>query len=203
MDQNDVEILERRTAYQGYFRVNEYRLRHRLFAGGWGAPITRELFERGHSVAVLPYDPVADAIIVIEQFRIGAYAAGIRPWLTECVAGIIGDGERPEEVARREAVEEMGRGLGRIEKIAHFIYTPGGSSELCWLFAGEVDSRGAGGIHGLAEEHEDIAVRVVPADVAIGWLDSGTIDNAVMLIAVSWLARHRARLRREWSETPR
>ena len=201
MDKNDVEILERQTAYQGYFRVDRYRLRHRLFAGGWSAPIDREVFERGHSVAVLPYDPAEDAIIVIEQFRVGAYAAGRKPWLTECVAGIIDKGETPEDVARREAREEMGRGLGRIEKIADFIYTPGGSSEVCWLFAGEVDSRAASGIHGLAEEHEDISVRVVPADVAIDWLDSGAIDNAVMLIAISWLARHRDRLRREWTGT--
>jgi len=137
---------------------------------------------------------------VIEQFRVGALAAGRKPWLTECVAGIIGKGETPEDVARREAVEEMGRALGRIEQIADFIYTPGGSSEACRLFVGEVDSSGAGGIHGLAEEHEDISVRVVAADVAIGWLDSGSIDNAVMLIALSWLARHKDRLRAEWSE---
>ena len=89
MDQSDVEILERQTAFQGYFRVDRYRLRHRLFAGGWSEAITREVFERGHSVAVLPYDPKADAIVLIEQFRAGALAAGMKPWLIECVAGVI------------------------------------------------------------------------------------------------------------------
>ena len=102
MTENDVEIVERQTAFQGYFRVDRYTLRHRLFDGGWSAPITREVFERGHSVAVLLYDPVADAIGAIEQFRAGALAAGIKPWMIECVAGIIGEGEEPEEVARRK-----------------------------------------------------------------------------------------------------
>jgi ADP-ribose pyrophosphatase len=198
MDQHDVEILERRTVFQGYFRIDRYRLRHRLFGGGWSDPIVREVFERGHSAAVLPYDPVADAIVLIEQFRAGAMAAGRKPWLVECVAGIIDAGETPEDVARREAVEEIGCALGRAEQIAEFIYSPGGSSEVCRLFVGEVDSRAAAGIHGLAEEHEDIAAQVVPAETALDWLDSGTIDNAVLLIALSWLARHRARLRADW-----
>ena len=198
MDLHDVEILERRTAYQGYFRIESYRLRHRLFSGGWSTPIVREVFERGHSVAVLPYDPIADTVVLIEQFRAGALAAGRKPWLVECVAGIIDAGETPEEVARRETREEIGCALGRAEKIAEFIYSPGGSSEVCRLFVGEVDSHAAAGIHGLAEENEDIASKVVSAETAIGWLDDGTADNAVLLIALSWLARHRARLRAEW-----
>src|ERR1700722_8488470 len=101
MDRNDVEILERQPVFNGYFRVDRYKLRHRLFNGGWSEPVGREVFERGHSVAVLPYDPVADAVVLIEQFRAGALAAGAGPWLTECVAGIVGAGETVEQVARR------------------------------------------------------------------------------------------------------
>src|SRR3546814_7835017 len=80
MDDTDVEIAARDTCYQGYFRIDRYRFRHRLHGGGWSGEITRELFERGHAVAVLPYDPQADAVVLIEQFRIGAYAAGLPCW---------------------------------------------------------------------------------------------------------------------------
>ena len=104
----DVEILDKSEQYKGYFRINRYRLRHRLYAGGWSGELQRELFERGHAVGVLPYDPAADSVVLIEQFRIGALVAGMEPWLTEIVAGIIEEGEAPEEVARRETREEAG-----------------------------------------------------------------------------------------------
>ena len=198
---NDVDILERVEAFRGYFRVDRYRLRHRLFGGGWSAPITREVFERGHSVAVLLYDPKTDDIVVIEQFRAGALAAGIGPWMIECVAGIIEEGEAPEQVAKRESREETGCTVGRIESIGKFIYSPGGCSEICRLFIGEIDSRAAGGVHGLASEHEDIKTHIIPLDTALGRLDAGEIENAALLIAVSWLARHRDALRQRWDIT--
>lgn len=198
MDRSDVEIIEQEAVFQGYFRVDRYTLRHKRFDGGWTPPVGREVFERGHSVVVLPYDPATDEIVVIEQFRAGAYAAGIGPWLLECVAGIIGEGETPEEVARREAIEETGLTLGVVEPIGKVIYSPGACSEVCRLFIGQVDSSLAAGVHGLAEEHEDIKTHVVPAATAIGWLDAGQIDNAALMIAVGWLARHRDAIRARW-----
>src|SRR5262249_48086283 len=108
MTEEDFELIEKTTAYQGYFRVDVYRFRHRLFAGGWSGEMRREVFERGHAVAVLPYDPERDAVVMIEQFRIGAAAADMPLWQLEFVAGIIDEGETPEAVARREAHEEAG-----------------------------------------------------------------------------------------------
>src|SRR3984885_13005531 len=108
MNHDDVEVLDRKTVCQSYFRIDRYMLKHRLFGGGWSAPVMREVFERGHSCACLLYDPKADVVILIEQFRVGAFAAGMEPWLIECVAGIIDAGETPEDVARREAVAECG-----------------------------------------------------------------------------------------------
>ena len=96
---DDIEIREKIAAYQGYFRIDRYRLRHRLHAGGWSAEMTREVFERCHAAAVLPYDPIRDEVVLIEQFRVGAYAAGWSPWLTEVIAGIIDPGN-PREMHR-------------------------------------------------------------------------------------------------------
>jgi ADP-ribose pyrophosphatase len=201
MTPDDYQILERKTVCQSYFRIDSYMLRHRLFAGGWSQPVMREVFERGHSVAALLYDPKADVVVLIEQFRAGAMAAKMGPWLIECVAGIIEEGETPEEVARREAIEECGCVIGRIEPIGEFLYSTGACSEVCHLFVGEIDSSGAGGIHGLADEHEDIMTHVVPVAAVIEQLDTHKIDNAAMLIAAGWLARHHPALRRRWLES--
>ncbi len=195
MDETDVEILERKTVFRGYFRIDAYRLRHRLFAGGWSHEFSREVFERGHAVAVLLYDPARDAVIMIEQFRVGALAAGKPPWVRELVAGIIDEAESPEDVARREALEEAGCTIGEMLPVAQYMVSPGCSSETVRIFAALVDSGGVGGIHGLAEEHEDIRVSVVPWIEIRADLAARRFDNAITIVGLQWLALNRERLR--------
>jgi|GEM_PF-1246049 len=108
MRQDEVEIIEREICYQGFYRLERLRLRHRLFAGGMGPPIVREVIEKGDVAAVLLYDPLRDEVVMIEQFRIGARDDARGPWLLEIVAGLIEAGETPAQVARREALEEAG-----------------------------------------------------------------------------------------------
>jgi ADP-ribose diphosphatase len=199
MDRRDVEILARETVYNGYFRIDRYTLRHRRHDGGWTGEITREVFERGHVAAVLPYDPERDAVVLIEQFRIGAYAAGEPCWLTEVVAGVIDEGEAAEAVARREMKEETGCAVSRLEPIGTYLSSPGGASESVALYVGKVDSRAAAGVHGLAEENEDIRVLVRPWPEIEAELRGGMVANAATLIALQWLALNRAELRRRWS----
>ena len=193
-----VEIIEKTLRYKGFFQIAYYRFRHRLFAGGWSGVIEREVFERGHAVAVLPYDPAADAVVLIEQFRIGALVAGFAPWQVEIVAGIIEENETPEEVARRETKEDAGAVVGALIPICRYLVSPGGASESVALYCGRVDSRNLGGIHGLAHENEDIRVEVRSFSEAMVELNEGRIANAVSIIALQWLALHRERLRRDW-----
>jgi ADP-ribose pyrophosphatase len=160
--------------------------------------ITREVFERGHAIGLLPYDPVRDAVVLIEQFRIGAYAAGMEPWLIEIVAGIIEHGETPEEVARRETLEEAGLTIGELLPMCDYAVSPGGSSESVRAFLGRVDSTSAGGIHGLNSEDEDIRVTAMPWSDARRLLDDGKVRNALGIIALQWLALHRDEVRRRW-----
>ena len=195
----DVELLGKETVCKSHYRIDQYRYRNRKFDGGWSAPVDRDVFERGHAVGVLLYDPERDQVVLIEQFRIGAYAAGREnPWHLEVVAGIFDEGETAEDVARREAQEEAGCDIGMIERIQTYVVSPGGSSESVVLFCGSVDSSKAGGIHGLDDEAEDIKVHVLPADEAIRLADDDVIDNAVTLIALHWFGRHRDALRRRW-----
>jgi ADP-ribose diphosphatase len=195
-----VRILRKKTVYRGYFRLDVYVLRHRLYRGGMSAAMTREVFERGNTVGVLLYDPTRDALVLVEQFRLPAYVAGFPAWQTEIVAGIIEDQrERPRAVAVREAHEETGVVLaGAPFLVQKFMPSPGGSTERFHLFCARVDSRGVGGIHGLPHEHEDIRVTVKKFSAAMDLALSGRIQNGPTLIALYWLAANRARLRRRW-----
>jgi ADP-ribose pyrophosphatase len=193
-----VEIIDKTLRYKGFFEIVRYRFRHRLFAGGWSGEIEREVFERGHAVAVLPYDPAADAVVLIEQFRIGAFVAGMAPWQTEIVAGIIEEDEAPEAVARREAQEEAGAAIGALIPICRYLVSPGGASESVQLYCGRVNSKGLGGIHGLPHENEDIRVEVQPFAAALEALNAGKIGNAVTIVALQWLALNRERVRTAW-----
>lgn len=192
-----VEIVERTTVYDGFFRLDRYRLRHRLYRGEMSPVLTRELFERGHAVAVLPYDPVRDEVVLLEQFRIGAIHDP-NPWLREIVAGIIEPGETREAVARREMIEEAGCELLDLVPIQTYYVSPGGTSETVHLCCGRVNADGVGGLHGLDEEVEDIRVRPVPFAQAMDLLHGGEINSAAPIIALQWLAANRERLRREW-----
>jgi ADP-ribose pyrophosphatase len=194
----DVEILEKQESFRGWYRLNTYRLRHRLHAGGMGKPIQRELLERGHSVAVLPYDPARDAVVLIEQFRIGAYIGGDPAWLVEAVAGIVEPNETPEEVARREAIEEANCTITDLAFVGKHYVSPGGTSEHCHVFIGRCDSTGLGGVHGLADEGEDIRVFVVPFSEAKAMRETGRILAGPAVIAMLWLELQRDELRRRW-----
>lgn len=200
MDGDDFRIEERTACFRGFFRVDRYRLRHRLFAGGWSQSLTRELFERGDAVAVLPYDPVLDQVVLIEQFRIGAIREAAGPWLLEIVAGIIDAGEPPEAVAVREMREEAGLELRDLVPITRCLVSPGGTTEAIHLFCGWVDAQQAGGIHGLEGEGEDIRVSTLPVEQAFERVADGGINSAAPIIALQWLQLNRERLRRAWRE---
>ncbi|MDO9169258.1 MAG: NUDIX domain-containing protein [Methylobacter sp.] len=192
------EILSKDIVYQGFFRVEKYRLKHTLFGGGWSAEITRELFVRGSCVAVLLYDADTDKVVLIEQFRAGAILNPDKTWLVEIVAGAIEAGETAEEVAYRESWEEAGCEIQQLMVINEFYTTPGGSSEWITLFCGKVDSTQIGGIHGLDHEDEDILVRAVDFDEVYHMLENGEIDSAIPIIAIQWLALNKQKLKQKW-----
>lgn len=192
---DDIEIIGRENLYQGFFRVEKVVLRHKLFAGGWGETIERELFVRGEAVAVVLYDPVLDTIAMVEQFRVGALEEAHSPWCYEVVAGILEEGELPEAVARREIMEETNIVPYAMEYICNYLSSPGGTNEKLHLYCGLCDLSRAGGIYGLPEEGEDIRVRILAANNVFVELLSGAFNNAAALICLQWLQHHRPRLR--------
>lgn len=195
---DDVDVLEKKVAFKGYFRIEEYTLRHKKHDGGWSAPVTREIFERGHAAAMLLYDAKKDIIILIEQFRPGAYGAGYNPWLLEVPAGIIEAGETPETVAKRETFEETGCQAKRVEFICDYLVSPGGTTESMHLYCVEIDSDEAFEFGGLEEEGEHIAVIKLPRDEAVQMVSTGKVHNSMTIIALQWLQINGDIIREKW-----
>lgn len=201
--EKDVEILEKMVCYSGFFRMERYRLRHRLFGGGWSPVLSRELFERGDAAAVLPYDPDLDQVVLIEQFRVGALSAPGGPWLLEIVAGVVGHDETAEQVVHREALEEANCLIQALIPVCEYWVSPGGTSERISLFCGKVEASCVNGIHGLAEEGEDIRVFTLPFVDAMRDIQTGKINSASAIIALQWLALNRDDLRSRWGISSR
>lgn len=194
----DVSILEKKAVYQGYFRIDKYIVKHRLFRGGWTKPFAREVFERGHAAAALLYDPDLNKIVLTEQFRIGVVGQTSHPWLFELVAGIMDPGETAEQVAIRETQEEAGLQIKAIIPIYEYWVSPGGTSEKVALFCARVDASQANGIHGLEEEGEDIKVHSFDVAEVYQLLAQGRICNAPTIIALQWLQLHEKEVRGKW-----
>ena len=224
----DVIIDKAETVWDGRFSMQVVDFRQRRFDGTMSGPRSWELLRRGTAAAVLPYDPVADMVVVIEQFRLPAFAAGLPGVMVELAAGLTDGAESAEATIRRESVEEMGLELHEMELIGRFLLTPGGCDELCTLFAGRVrlDAPGLGaaglgaaglgaaglgaaelgarrpdgllGVRGLASEQEDIRVRALPAAHVIEQALAGGYPNSVATIGLLWFAAKRDWLRARW-----
>ena len=194
----DVEVVEKTTVYDGFFKMHRYKVKHRLVEGGWSPVLTRECFDRGPAVAVLLYDPYKDAVVLLEQFRIGAIDAQEGAWQLELVAGIVEPGETPEDVMHREAKEESGSDVLDYEYIVDYYPSAGGCNEKVHLYCGGVDSTDIGGVHGLPEEGEDIWVQVFPREEALHIMQEKYIHNAATIIALQWLQMNYKRLQEKW-----
>ena len=200
----DLDVVQRTPGYRGFFSIDKVILKHRLYAGGWSPPFTRELFLRDPAAGVLLYDPDRDQLVLVEQFRIGALQdaenQGSSPWLLEIVAGIMAPDESATQLSRREAQEEAGCEILDMVHITDYYNSPGGSNERISLYCGRVDASSAGGIHGLEEENEDIRALVLSFEEAWQALQDGRMNNAMAIIAMQWLYINRHSLHQKWRQ---
>lgn len=193
----DVAIATNHQGYAGFFAIEDYTLSYRQFDGCLGAPVARAAFISGDAVTVLPYDPVRDRVLLIEQFRMGPMARGdAQPWLLEAIAGRVDPGETPQETARREAVEEAGLTLGALLPVANYYTSPGAKTEFIYSYLALCDlPDGTAGTFGLADEAEDIRGHLLSFDDLSALVSSGEVNNAPLVLTALWLARERGRLR--------
>jgi len=194
-----IEIQGQEWLSQGFMKLAKYTVQHERFDGGMIGPFTREIVLRTTAVGVLPYDPVADKILLIEQFRLAAHLAGFPAWQREVIAGIADKDESSEDLARREAIEEANCKVTDLIEMTRFLLSPGMSNEVLILYCGRMDSSQATGVHGLATEHEDIRSTLYDAKDIPALLEHGTTGNGPLTIALYWMQANRQRLRQLWS----
>ncbi len=195
------ELLSNETILDGYFRMNRYRLRHTSFRGGWCNEMVRERIERLAAVSVLLYDPALDRLVLVEQFRVGLMGTVDPPWSLETVSGFCDrEHELPEQVARREVVEETGCRLRALTHIGEFFVSPGMSVERINLYCGWVDAGNAGGVYGLSHEGEEMRVVTLSRDEANDEL-FGRLNSTSVIMAVQWLQTNRDSLLARWAAT--
>lgn len=193
----DIRLHDRAEPYAGFFAVEEWRLSHSTHAGGFTPEVRREGFVMGDAVVVLPWDPVRDRVLVIEQFRLApALRCDPQPWLLEPIAGRVDAGETVEEAARREALEEADLTLIRLFSAVHHYPSPGAVTEFLYLYVGIADlPDGATGIHGLDVEAEDIRGHLLDRSALLQMVLSGQISNGPLAMLTLWLEQQADRLR--------
>jgi nudix-type nucleoside diphosphatase (YffH/AdpP family) len=193
----EVEVSKHDRAYARYFALDEYHLRHQRFDGNTTEEVLRAVFLAPDATLVLPYDPVRDRVLLVEQFRMGPLARGDRHlWQLEPIAGRLDPGETPETAARREALEEAGLHLGALETVAETYCSPGNSTEFYYIYVGLADLPDSiAGTGGLESEQEDIRSHLLSFEVLMEMCATLQIANAPLVMAAYWLAHHRAQLR--------
>jgi nudix-type nucleoside diphosphatase (YffH/AdpP family) len=191
-----VEILARKQVFkQAIFRIEEATLRYMKYAGVMSEPIVRLNLDRGDSVAILMHNIDQDTVVLTEQFKYPTYdPAGKRGdgWIIELPAGMVDEGESPEDAVRREVIEETGYALESVRHISTFYVSPGGTSERIILYYAGVratDRTDQGG--GVASEGEDIRVLSVRVGEALQMIDDGRIADAKTIVALFWLQMNR------------
>jgi ADP-ribose pyrophosphatase len=191
-----IKIQSSKQVYNGFFRVDQIRLKHELFKGGWSSEIYRELLcQNQHGAVIFLYDLKDEVIVLIEQIRACTLATeGQNNWLLEPVAGMIEEGESAEITCVREAQEEAGAELSTkdLEFICEYYPSPGGFGEMLHLYAADIDSSLIGSHAGLADEDEDIKIHKISFKQAYQDLIDKKYNVASTYIALQWLFLHKA-----------
>lgn len=194
-----LQILSRAEPYAKFFSVEELVLRQRRHRGDWSPEMLRAVFVSGDAAVVLPYDPLRDRVLLIDQLRAGPVARGDRqPWFYETVAGRVDPGETPDEAALREAVEETGLTIRRLIAGPHNYPSPGILSEYLYLYVGIADLPDeVAGFGGLDSEDEDIRSFILPRAELTRMAMAGEIRNGPLLVLALWLELGYARIQGE------
>ena len=192
----DVIIHRHTRAYIDYFGMEEVELQHRQHDGSMGAVLNRNGLMQGGAIVVLPYDPVRDVVLLVEQFRTPVFLIDDpEPWMWEPVAGMIDPGETPEQTALRETQEEAQVTLDALEFAGEAYSSSGSSTEYVYLYVGLADLTNTIDNGGLASEGEDIRTQILPYDAFMEAVDNNRFKDLPLLSLAHWLARHRDRLR--------
>lgn len=189
-----VRLLSRKTLWKGFVTLEMLTFEQQMRDGSV-VTVTREVHDHGSAAAILLHNPADDTVVLVRQFRSGAFANGDPAFMLEIPAGLVDDGEIPAEAVVREAMEETGFSIEKARYICDVYASPGALTEKLSLFLASVDADkrvGLGG--GLEGEAEDIEIVTLGFDDAYRMIATGEITDAKTIIALQWAMLHRAEL---------
>ena len=183
--------------YKNFFSIEEHKLSYKKFDGSQSEVVTRSALVSSEAVIVLPYDPVSDRVLLIEQFRTGPYVKGdANPWVLEPIAGLIDVGETPAEAGLREAKEEAHLDIKHMELVARSYPSPGISTEFFHQYIGIVSlPESTDIISGLETESEDIRSHIFAYMQFSDMISKGLINVGPGILLGLWLSNKREQLR--------
>lgn len=186
---DDVKITARKTVYKGFAQVEQVTLQHRLFEDQqFSKPILRELVKRPEAAGVLLYDSKQQLFGLIEQFRIGAIDNQHSAWQLEVVAGLVENGDTPEQTVIREAVEEAGAYITNPQLLYSFYPSAGACNELFHLYTADTQLSHTKQIFGVLGEAENIKLHVLKYEQLTELLSKPQyLQNSPVIIALQWL----------------
>ena len=186
----------KRSVYKGFFSVEEHDLTYQKFNNEQSNVVTRGTLVSSEAVIVLPYDPVNDRILLIEQFRAGPYVKGDEnPWVLEPIAGLIDEGETPESAGIREAEEEAHLEIKRLELVARSYPSPGISTEFFHQYIGIVSlPEETNLVSGLESEAEDIRSHIFSYEEFYKMIVEGEMNVGPAILLGLWLSNNRKSL---------
>ena len=178
-------VTKIKTMLETIFRVDLYKVRKEREDGSLFGEFNRVNINRGDAVAMLLYNPEAGTVLMVRQFRLAKYSKGGNGLLWEIPAGMMEDGEKPEEVAIRETLEETGYAIENPRLLRKIIPAPGVMNEFIYIFYAEISRSQkieSGG--GVAEEGEYLEVFELPLSDIDDMLERGKIEDAKTLVAL-------------------
>ncbi len=179
------EVLQVRQVFKGWsdFSLVRFRLDD-------GAEVERCVEDHGDAACVLPYDPERRVAVLVRQFRAPVTLRGEAEF-AEPPAGLVDDGEAPDATARREAEEETGLRLRRLEPVGRFWSSPGSTTERTSLFLAEYSAADRVGEGGGTDEHENVEVLELPLAELAARADGGELSDLKLGVLVLTLMRRR------------
>jgi nudix-type nucleoside diphosphatase (YffH/AdpP family) len=194
---DDFDVVSAQPPSGRFFRFQSVDVKHKLFTGGTSDLLAREAFIGVDAAILLPYDPVRDRILLVEQARLGPKMRhDPNPWMLEPIAGMIDAREAPQDAALREAHEEAALQISTLAFAGSFYASPGSTTDYFYTYVGLCDlPRDDSYLGGLPDEGEDLRLHPIGFDAAMRLADSGEIAVGPALFLLYWLRHHRDRLR--------
>ncbi|CFR15178.1 MULTISPECIES: GDP-mannose pyrophosphatase NudK [Yersinia] len=183
-----IDNIQSEVLSKNWFKLHKYTF-DLITEDGSRVHQVREVYDRGNGATILLYNREKGTVLLINQFRMPTYVNGNPTgMLLETCAGLLDD-DSPEECIRREAMEETGYQIDKVQKLFEAYMSPGGVTEIIHFFAAEYhpDQKIT---DDLGVEDEVIDLVELPFTEALAMVADGRIKDGKTIMLLQYAALH-------------